>query len=379
MRTSHVSPFQRWQWAGNEIVHNTIIPASRTVPGTKRKFYPIDIREYLSTEDNAVVRQTVKDIIEGLPAASQARFRSSLPGSFDFRADTVVEYFGSNLSYQPVGREFDEWLFPDETLALKAGDCEDLAFLLAALLEASGISSYCIRVALGSVTRHRHDGKVKATDHAWVVYLNESGAWEILEPLAATGKKHKKQKAEPSQPLPHLLDEIEYTPYFVFNRAHLWCVRSSENAAKLPLADYLGSRKFWTGFKPLFAVRVHEGIYDEALPGMAPGDLRAIKRASLMADVNVLAYDPRDHFDFAYIAEGWDRVQQRLATGDLRDFAYALHAVVDFYAHTVYADLAGCGKTRLEADAVPGNTLVSTAQLIRRRHAWKRRAAIGCV
>ena len=59
--------------------------------------------------------------------------------------------------------------------------------------------------------------------------------------------------------------------------------------------------------------------------------LRAIKRASLIADVNVLAYDPRDHFDFAYIAEGWSRVQQRLATGNLPDFAYALHAVADFH------------------------------------------------
>jgi Transglutaminase-like superfamily len=251
----------------------------------------------------------------------------------------VAEYVGSNLSYRPTGRNFDEWLFPDETLALKAGDCEDLAFLLAALLEASGISSYCIRVALGSVTRRGHNGNVKQTDHAWVVYQNESGAWEILEPLAVTGKKQHKQKAEPSQSSLRVLDEIEYTPYFVFNRNHLWRIRSSDSAAQLPLADYLGSRKFWVGFNPLFAVKVHEGIYDEALQGIAPGDLRAIKRASLIADVNVLAYDPRDHFDFAYIAEGWSRVQQRLATGDLHDFAYALHAVADFYAHTVYADL----------------------------------------
>ena len=350
MRMSHVRPFQRWQWAGNEIVHNTIIPASRTVPGTKRKFYPIDIREYLSIDDNAVIRQTVKDIIAGLPAPSQVRFSSGLTGSFDFRADTVVEYVGNNLSYQPTGRDFDEWMFPDETLALKAGDCEDLAFLLAALLEASGISSYCIRVALGSVTRHGHDGKVKATDHAWVVYLNESGTWEILEPLAIAGKKHKRQRAEPSQPLPHPLDEIEYTPYFVFNRTHLWRVRGSDNIAKLSLPDYLGSRKFWVGFKPLFAVKVHEGIYDEALQGMPPGDLRAIKRASLIADVNVLAYDPRDHFDFAYIAEGWSRVQQRIATGDLQDFAYAMHAVADFYAHSVYADL---GKKDAARNLVP--------------------------
>lgn len=338
MRASQLRPFQKWQWAGNEIIHNTIIPASRTVAGTKRKFYPIDIREYLSTEDNAVIRQTVRDIIGGLPAASKARFASTLQGSFDFRADTVVEYVATHLDYQPTGRNFDEWLFPDETLALKGGDCEDLAFLLAALLEASGISSYCVRVALGSVAHYDHHGKVKTTDHAWVVYLNESGAWEILEPLAVIGKRHKGRKGKPSQPFPHVLDEIEYTPYFVFNRHHLWRIRSSASAANLPLSDYLDNRKFWVSFKPLFAVRVHEGIYDEALQGIDPVDLRAIKRTSLMVDVNVLAYDPRDHFDFAYIPDGWACVQQRLATGRLRDFAYAIHAVADFYAHTVYAD-----------------------------------------
>ena len=49
-------------------------------------------------------------------------------------------------------------------------------------------------------------------------------------------------------------------------------------------------------------------------------------------DVNVLGYDPRDHFDFAYVPEGWQRVQKRLASGSITDFSLAAHAIGDFYA-----------------------------------------------
>jgi hypothetical protein len=118
-------------------------------------------------------------------------------------------------------------------------------------------------------------------------------------------------------------------------------VRTSDLRANQPVTEYLTSRDFhWKGFKPLFAAGVHSGIYDDALSGMSQSDLTAVKRSSLAADVNVLAYDPRDHFDFAYIDESWTRVRQRLATRKLSDFAYAIHAVADFYAHTFYSDFA---------------------------------------
>lgn len=335
MQPTQVASIQKWPWAGNEIVHNTIIPASRTVPGTRKKYYDIDIREYLSTEDNAVVRATLKKIVSELPTDKQAFFSSAAAGAFDYRADVIVSYLANNIRYAPIGRRFDEWQFPDETLAIAEGDCEDVAFLLAALLEASGISGYCIRVVLGCVSHQTHDGRTNTTDHAWVVYLNEQGAWELLEPLAIVGKKHKHR---PELTVPHELDQVEYTPYFVFNRTHLWRIRSAARVAALPLNDYLASRQFWEGYHPLFAVKVHEGIYDEALKGISDDDLRTVKRASLIVDANVLAYDPRDHCDFAYVDEAWARIQQRVATGKLWDFAYAIHAVADFYAHTLYGE-----------------------------------------
>ncbi|MCL5096582.1 MAG: hypothetical protein M1608_03415, partial [Candidatus Omnitrophica bacterium] len=145
LQTTQVRPYQKWHWAGDEIVHDTIIPASRYVPDTRpKKRFDIDIREYLSIAGNAVVRRELRNLIDGLPADGQNRFFIGAQGNFDFRADKITQHFG-RLKYIPVGRGFDTWMFPDETLARGGGDCEDLAFLMAALLESAGISQFCIR------------------------------------------------------------------------------------------------------------------------------------------------------------------------------------------------------------------------------------------
>src|SRR5574337_99284 len=125
MQSTNVRPYQRWHWAGDEIAYDTVILASRRVPDSKKR-YPIDIREYLSIEGNAVVRDHLEKLWERLPKPQQVQFSSRKPGDFDFRARKVTEYVGA-LRYIPSGRRFDDWLFPDETLASGGGDCEDLA------------------------------------------------------------------------------------------------------------------------------------------------------------------------------------------------------------------------------------------------------------
>lgn len=83
---------------------------------------------------------------------------------------------------------------------------------------------------------------------------------------------------------------------------------------------------------------VHDSVYDTALgPHLDSHNLQAIKDASLWSDVNVMAYDPRDHFDFAYVDRGWARVEQRLGKADIVAFAYAAHAICDFYSHSLWA------------------------------------------
>src|SRR5512137_823143 len=99
LQTSSVTRWQSWNWSGDEIVHNPIVPASRTIPG-KKKRYPIDIREFLTTTNNAVVHQALGELTKSLPANEQALFRSHARGSFDFRADKVAQYIGQ-LRYLP--------------------------------------------------------------------------------------------------------------------------------------------------------------------------------------------------------------------------------------------------------------------------------------
>jgi hypothetical protein len=348
MQMTCLRPYQKWHWAGDEIVYDAVIPAARRIPNTKRRIYPIDIRGFLLIESNAVLRHALHQMIGRLTAEDARRFFDRKPGSFDFRAQVVKEFLSAEVRYIRSARGFDEWLFPEETLARGGGDCEDLAFLLAALLEESGISRTCIRVALGRLIDYHSQ---EESYHAWVVYQCEDGGWEILEPAclnrAGSAARHARHialaggtvKGAPRPKAPARRD-VEYVPHFVFNRDHLWRIRSRERQAAMNFKDYLGFRidRFWTKFDPAFAVKAHEHVFDQALAGiLSVEEISQVKHQSFIVDVNVLDYDPRDHFDFAYVPEGWKRVQKRLASGSIADFGLATHAIGDFYAHSFYA------------------------------------------
>ena len=344
MQASSVVPYQRWHWAGDEIVHEASIPASRPLPGSLvRKRYPIDIREFLSIEGNAIVRRELGVLYKQLRGDERLKFLARERGNFDFRAERVLRFFRRRLRFMAAGdRGIDDWQFPEETLARGGGDCEDLAFLLAAMLEESGISADCLRVALGTVEL-RGDGWRQDHDHVWVMYLNEHGAWQVLEPLANVGQAVEARAARSRQRRAASGQGVmaQYLPHFVFNRRHLWRVRVPDEAAAEGLKRYLPQRRFWPKFNPGFAVGVHEQILDEALGGaMSADDMDTLKSSNFWVDVNVLAYDPRDHFDFAYIDAGWERVERRLATGKLEDLALAAHGIADFYAHSLYGKFA---------------------------------------
>jgi hypothetical protein len=344
-QTSQVQPWHDWNWNGDEIIHRPIVPASRPIPGTKKKQrYPIDIREYLTTAKNEVVAERLRKIINGLPINDQRKFREKDPGCFDYRVDTIIESF-KDLRYlaqaNVTRRRADAWLYPDETLSQRGGDCEDLAFLLAALLMAAGISDYCVRVALGSLRITLPGGKVHKHDHCWVMYQNEGSVWEILEPMTKVGGRVKQAGSVSGAAV-----RVEYIPHYVFNSEHLWSIHSRDFEQHGQFENYLHRRTFWQKFDPSFAMGVHNGIYDEALGGKIPAAaMSAIKRRSVLLDANILTYDPRDHFDNGYIDAGWARVQERLAAfrndnTDWTSFGAAVHAIGDFYAHTSYVHFA---------------------------------------
>jgi hypothetical protein len=330
LRTTNVRPVNRWNWGGDLIVSDTTIRARRPNPATKRR-YRVDIREFLSTSSNAILHDALDDIVAGLSPAEQALFRSRKPGAFDLRVRAVTSYLASHVAYAKKDRAAEAWLFPDETLDAGRGDCEDLAFLLASLLLATGLSGYVVRVALGAF---REAGTKRFHDHAWVVYRDECGRWLLLDPLLFT----QDGASATTKRRPARAKRYDYEPRFVFNDQHLWAMRPARGV--VPLEQYAADRTYWDEFDPTFAASVHNRLYDKALSNMSWARRNWVKAVSLALDGDTTSYHPYDHFDDAYVARGFDRVRRRLATGDLGDFATATHAIADFYAHSSYGHFA---------------------------------------
>jgi hypothetical protein len=354
---SKIAPHDRWNWDGDHIIHECIVPASRPVPGYPRKksSYDIDVREFLVTERNEVMRKTLREDIKSYvrtsPGANWELFQSRSEGSFDHRAHLIAEYVSEKIAYKAARQDF--WQFPDETLWVKEGDCEDRALLVASLLLASGVSGYNVRVALGKLRVSKKSAKYRNYDHAWVMYKNEEGRWTILEPLHL----HREAKGAFKPERPSGLTKAEYIPYFVFNDVHLWEVCGPDPC---PSFQDVALRSRWSRIHPRFAGEVHYDLLSQALQGHAPDwYVRALQTrftkipfVGIVDNIDMVLcdYDPRDHFDNGYIDGGWEIANGRLDTfrsSLLTDpkaidaFARAAHAIADFYAHSSYMHFAG--------------------------------------
>ena len=337
-----------WNWDGDEILFDAVVPASRRPIGrTRGPAYDIDVREFLVTEKNTVVR---RELAEKLPpflleqGADPAAFKVRGPYAFDQRAHLLAAYVAATVRYVP-GDGHDPWQFSEETLALRSGDCEDITFLLASLLLAAGISGYNVRVALGKLHMLDAQGRKTSYDHSWVMYKCEAGNWLLLEPLQL--EEHRPAARAPRQVL-----EAAYEPYFLFNSEHLWAVRGQGDRPSLK-ADL---HRAWKRWHPSFAGEVHKSILNDALKGAPPAVTDALNRhfsrilgiGPVVDDIDnfiTRGYDSRDHFDNGFIAEGWTRVQERLTAfknmrSDFDQFAYAAHGIADFYSHSSYLHFA---------------------------------------
>jgi hypothetical protein len=349
-----VSP--KWNWEGDRIIHECIVPSSRPAVGSDQS-YDIDVREFLITERNEVMRRTlnthVRHFVSSLGARAWERFTSRAPGAFDYRADTLPAFVGAHIRYTRRGPR-DPWQFPDETLVLRAGDCEDRALLLASLLLASGISGYNVRVALGVVRLHPLEGEPTDHDHSWVMYKDEEGRWRVLEPLLEVPSDAEEPPTQRgAQPMPLA---AEYRPSFLFNDAHLWEVFGREPGQSLQ--EKLSLERRWSKLDPTFAGSVHRTILNEALRGVAPPSFVAAINSTFRRALGGLIgpwvddvdrpenpYDPIQHFDNGCIPQGWQQVKSWLASfqqdsTQLDSFARAAHAIADFYAHSSYVHFA---------------------------------------
>lgn len=334
------------------VVFDTIVPAGRPVVG-RRRTYEIDVREFVVTERNAVVRRTLERDIAAFAAGLDPRGRERLtergPGCFDFRVRAIVGWVLRNVRYRAkAGR--DPWQFPEETLVLRSGDCEDIAFLVASLMLASGISGYHTRVALG----HVRDARGSRFDHAWVLYKAESGSWRLVEPLAvrhAGIRSNRRRRVSASaRGAPRHAGGLVYQPSYLFNADHLWAVGHDAHPGSFARI----ARRSWSRMNPKFAGDVHRRIVETALEDVAPEPLmrylRGRFRNLLVATIDdsdwldpfapsTTPYDPLDHFDNGCIDESWTLVEDRLAAwaskqDDFESFAQAVHGIADFYAHS---------------------------------------------
>jgi transglutaminase-like putative cysteine protease len=213
-----------FNWAGDTIIRDTVMWDKRAVLGYQNIYIPTDIRQWISPSDSEVMERTLQEI--GLPSSRGA-------GTFDQRAWRIWKYVAESVEYvvdkKSCGME-DFWLFPDETLMLHKGDCEDSSFLLASLMLASGISEQCVRVVLGKVISR--DGEF---GHAWVVYQNEEGTWCLLESTLSQVP----EGMPPADPLTQPGVKDQYHPLFCLNKSHLWWI----SPGQVPLARYVQSRE----------------------------------------------------------------------------------------------------------------------------------------
>ena len=330
---------QRYDWGGARIMVPPTAKVKRLLPGRGAAATPIsmDLRGIVPSTPSSVVSSWInKQIAQRAarePWLSKALRDRSKPSWFDTTANLVADIVFAGVKYQL--RDGSAWQFPEETLALTEGDCEDRATLLASALIAAGISPYNVRVALGHVVVRNASGKQQRKAHAWVVYRTSTGSWMPLEPVtAASSPKHAKS-------------QLAYDPDYVFNGDHQWSARVEGNAR---------FRERWNDLDPTFHGEVHLSIVSHAaaLAGL-PEPLRTRIARSFTTllghvidqpDLHFRAYDPRDHFDSGLIDQSWRTVQFRLgifykkALGDaegLVNACFAAHGIADFYAHSSYA------------------------------------------
>lgn len=224
---------ERFDWAGSRITRWTAFPSRRRVIGNRDVLIKVDLREWISPPDSQEIREVIENLEkEGKMPTSRKK------SDFDERAGAVWKYVADNITYRhdETGQHIaDFWQFPHETLALGAGDCEDCALLLATLLLASGISPFCVRVVLGSLTPEG-GGKVH---HAWPIYKDEKGCWRVLESTVDSVPKNTKDWP--------LADDLarqdslpQYYPDLCLNQHHVWTVEHHRRIRNV--AAYLYSK-----------------------------------------------------------------------------------------------------------------------------------------
>jgi hypothetical protein len=154
------------QYWNNKHPKTPIIYGGRQIPNFAGKI-PIDVRKMFWTNDYVLIDLIKKENLY-------------VPKNDDF-ALVCQQYIVKNCKY-----EYDQdswgynefWQFPNETLYLKRGDCEDGSLLMASLLCSNGVPWWRVRVNAGLV----QDNNGQQEGHCYVTYCRETdNNWIILD------------------------------------------------------------------------------------------------------------------------------------------------------------------------------------------------------
>ena len=99
----------------------------------------------------------------------------------DKKVYALLKFVIKHMTYVTDAKLYNQpeyWQHPEITLAMRKGDCEDGALLLASLMRICGIPAYRVKLAAGWVKTNNHG---KTEGHAYVIYLADDNKWYTLD------------------------------------------------------------------------------------------------------------------------------------------------------------------------------------------------------
>lgn len=228
-----------YAWEGHSLLMDTIVYRKRIVSRDDEpiRYCPFDVRRFVMPPEDEVMGKTW----ERLARAHRANLEHTKGSQrHDIKAKAVWNHVVEHIHYHGEPESHDKWQFPQETLQLGHGDCEDKSFLCASLLLAAGIPAARVRVVVGvlvsDVQSPRNQG------HAWPMYQNARGVWCILEPniphlpvqirrtssadivVPARAPGIRRSVFLPADRLATAASRERYVPLICFNHRSVWSV-----------------------------------------------------------------------------------------------------------------------------------------------------------
>lgn len=181
--------FEHRDWLGNSVHHFGIPNFHERIEIAAR-----------SIVESTKPHPTIDEIVPGFPAEpSSGRFRDFLTLGGPIADDAIVHEFAaaaktgpkpsvseivvatadllkSELTYKPTVTSYHSAI--TEALSHRAGVCQDFAQIMIAVLRIKGVAS---RYVSGYLHVERNQGR-NSESHAWVEYLDPTGAWQAYDP-----------------------------------------------------------------------------------------------------------------------------------------------------------------------------------------------------